>query len=335
MSSREPRRHNRARIWADRIRRRGDSPYHGATGPWPDHDDAAAGITRRSAIFASAAAVSVITDYPDYSEHVANADQIANTGVPLLTMSQTLLKSGTQVIAASGLYNPALMTVTQPSVEILMHAQFASGTAVPFIQGQLAWIDSPSAIGVETDIFYAPGAVTAPGWASIFKGPTKGSQLDLLLNNLDSVNSATVDILILQNSRTYTDEVFRGINAVNTGRTVPGFTMPVLPGDNDILGIVANQAIGAGASLPFLFSPHKGLVNVGIEMNAGAVSNLTVSLRNVPDTVYGGGHNFLGAFPNPVGGFQVASGRAPILVHLANSATASITVTCGLVAASQ
>lgn len=290
MGRREHRQHNRAGIRAFRLGGRGNRLDRGATGPWPDQHDAIPAITRRSAFIASAAAVSVLTDYPDYSEHVANADQIAATGAPLLALSNTLLKSGVQVIPASGLYNPSIMNTTQLCYEIWMQAQHGSGTTVPFIQLQLAWIDSSSSVGMETDVFYAPSATASPGWTSVAKGPTKGNQLDLLVTNLDASNPATVSIIVLQHSRVYTGEIFRGINASNTGKTVAGFTMPSLPADNGVLGVVSAATIAAGASTKWLMSPAAGKP-VQLTGNIAGITPASVSLTAVavPSSVYGGG----------------------------------------------
>jgi hypothetical protein len=138
---------------------------------------------------------------------------------------------------------------------------------------------------------------------------------------------------MLQNSRVYARDDFYWINQQPLGVLVPGFTLPLMAPDETVLGVVAGQAIAGSSSITRLFAMCPGRVGVGINMNTGALSALSLFIAPQPNSLYGSNNPVFGGVP-PSSAFQVACPRAPLRVTLTNTTTVSITVTMSLIKAS-
>lgn len=330
----ERRRRYRADHRGYRADYRGDRPVSragGETGRGNGDAAADARLTRRAAILAGVAAVSVLTDYPDYSPHVAHADQIAATGVPLLTKSTTVANTA-WTVAGGQKIQVNTYNIAQIGYEVILSGyQQAAGTS-GFVEIAFQWFDSTSNFLVGSDSWIcAVGPNSSSAWLTVGHGPTKADQVEVTVKNLDPAAGATGQLTLLQNSRVYARDDWHWVNSFNAGNSVPGFTVATLPDDESVLGIVTALAIPAGATSTLLFGMHNGLVAVGLDMNSGLLSSLAVRIAAEPASVYGANYPIVSyASPPPV--FQVAGTRSPLAVALANNATTSITVTMSLTA---
>lgn len=275
--------------------------------------------------------MSVVPDYPDYSPHVATAQQIAATGAPLLNLSALVTSKVNQSIAPSGTIftNPQIMT--QPGYEIRVQLSTTAGTAVPFGRIDLFWVDQPSGVQIGVDSYHMPAA-TGPGmWTAYMRGVTKASTLNVVLNNLDGTATMTGTIYLLQSSRVYPADEIHYSNADNASQAVAGFTLPVLPTDNTVLGMVSGLVVNASSSSnPYLFGIGDGLTGVGVNMNAGVLASVVMEIAAAPSSAYVANNPlFAGTPPGPA--FQFAAPRCPLRVIIVNQATTAVTLTWSLV----
>lgn len=136
----------------------------------------------------------VTTDLPN---------NIANTGVPLLTKS-TLVKNQGAISQNPGVSsNSATFSMTQPGYEILLTI-FATGNFLSSYHLTMNWFDS--ATGLQTgqeDYWFIPGSGSGANAHIIFgTGPTKGDQL-VITSAVPATSSVAVShqYVVLQNSR--------------------------------------------------------------------------------------------------------------------------------------
>lgn len=276
--------------------------------------------------------MSVVADYPDWSPHVAHANQIAATGVPLLTLNTRLYQQAFPSVAAGTPVSSGPLNVSQVGYEVQITAKFPVATVTPFVEIQVAWTDTTSGLQIGSDTFIVPGA-TAPGvWTVHGRGPTKANQLNLTVTNLDASNAASVGVIALQNSRVYQKDEWYWVNPQNKSLTIPGFPLPTFPDDESVLGLLDGITIPASSQASYLFGMHAGMVSVGYEVNTGAASNLSIRIRPKPDTVYSG-HNIIYSAVTPPANFQVAAPRAPLGVVLVNAATTAMVMSMSMIRA--
>lgn len=322
---------NRPVLWHRWNHRGRNRAGNRAQGPRADQLNAAARFSRRAALVAAGAAgMSVLTDYPDWAPHVALAQQVANTGVPLLNLPSVVYQSTGNVIAGNGNFTTAAFTVNQPGYEVYVTCQFATGTASPFVEVQLFWLDPGGAYNVATDSWVVPGATAAAGFVVRGRGPSKGSSVVVSVNNLDSANSATVGIHLLQHSRPVNNDDWRWANFSDKGLTVPGFTLPTLPNDESVVGM-GNDTIAGSSSISRLVGMYNGRIKVGLNLATGTLASITFNLQALPSAHYQANNPIIGgAAPGLV--FEVAGVRGPMLLRIINTVTTSITVAWSMVA---
>lgn len=277
--------------------------------------------------------MSVLPDYPDYSPHVATASQVAATGVPLLTLSNRLYQQATPSLGHGATAGSGHLAVTQIGYEVLINAQFGAGTANPFCQVDLVWVDTTTGFTIARDTYYVPGATAAGGWLTVGKGPTKANQLDVNVTNLDTVNPVTLGVTVLQNSRVYPIDVWRWRNDVDAGLTIPGFTLPSLPADTALLGAVSGASIGASATVSWLAGMAPGdLVNYNFGVTA---STYRTHVFPAPAGIYGASPELVPTVADAggtVGHFQFIAPAGPMIVQIANTSTTPFTASWTLFA---
>lgn len=273
--------------------------------------------------------MSSVTDFPDWAPHVATADQIAATGVPLLTLS-TELGNVTQSIGPSSSGSIGTFDLTQIGYEIMVAASIAGTATNPFPTVLLEWIDTASSIVVATDTFTATAStnILTP-LVTIGRGFTKANSVQVTVSNIDTVQTLKVNVAVFQNSRVYPKEEFFWLNQFGAGITVPGSTLAELPPDENCLGIAADVTLAASASSVFLFGMYNGPILVGVAMTIGSLSSLSLGIAPEPTTIYLGHYSMYQGTPSQPS-FLIGGPRAPIKMLIANLATTSIKVTVGL-----
>lgn len=276
--------------------------------------------------------MSVITDYPDNAPHVATASQIAETGVPLLTASSVITGPGTFAIAGGGSKTYAVSNLAQIGYEALVTASFPAAATVPFIEVSLAWRDSVTNARMWSDSFIVPGATSPAFWVTRGRGQSKADQLIVTVTNLDPAQTVTYNLTVFQNSRIPPTDIWQWDNNSDNGSAIPGFSLPKLPDDESVLGILDGVTIAASQQNTYLFGMWDGLVNIGYEVNTGTASNLTIKIRPAPDGQYST-HNIIYSATGPPSNFQVAGNRAPLRVIVANAATTAMVMSLSAIRA--
>lgn len=274
--------------------------------------------------------MSVVTDYPDNSPHFALAQQVAATGVPLLQKASVLYNDLGRVILGGGSFTEVTKLITQPGYTISVNVQFPAAATIPFVEVRLVWEDQATVSQMNTDTFICAGNTAGAGLTTFLTGRCKGDELSVALVNLDPAQSATITLIAAQDSVVRTRDEARWNTLAAAGTTVPGYTLATLAPDETVMGIVNDLIIPASTTLPFLFGIGPGLAQFSYEMNNGVAASLMVRMRPQPDTYYAA-NNWLGDTSAPPFSFQFIAPRAPIVVRLVNTATTSITVTCGMV----
>lgn len=209
-----------------------------------------------------------MSDYPDWQNPVAVADQLAllnlakdttvsglkgiytdiPTGVSLLGVplktQYTAVFNRTSTLAAGANFTSGNFPIEQLSYEAhISLVQHVAGSALPTVQMDLIWTDSVS--GLTTTVERHVFLIGSPGNPHIIKGfgPSRGDQLNVSLTNNDSVQLDYV-VLITSNSRivSYPDLRTDTITAVN-GLSLPNSDLQALQLAS------GGPSVGAGATV--------------------------------------------------------------------------------------
>jgi hypothetical protein len=149
-----------------------------------------------------------MTDYPDWTVPQASANAVATTGVPLITLPNTLVNAS-YVINPGATSGPAFVTSNQPSYEVYLNAyESGSGSAGP-LQITMQWSDVTGFIVVAEEIWYVWPGVTNGAHYVNGKGPAKGGQLIVKLANMSSAMQYTVNLAVYARSHLYTRDDWR------------------------------------------------------------------------------------------------------------------------------
>lgn len=251
---------------------------------------------------------------------------VTSSLISTMVTGQTL--SGGGNANSYGPYN-----VNQVGYEILFGAMKASGAGAqtnPFCLVQLVWSDSVTGVTLGSDTWTCPiaGAFAANGQFPIYgRGPTKGDQVTINIQNLDSV-SMNYNVSLFQNARTYATDDWRWNNSILTlgGVTAPtGYTLGGIPYDESILG-QSNLTVPATTGVVSrLFGMFNGPCNFDMAGSGPAASNVSVTLQQTPTTVYGNNKIFAA---NEAGTPTAYIGpRGPINITIANTGSTILTCT--------
>lgn len=276
--------------------------------------------------------MSVVTDYPDYSQHVAQAQQIAATGVPLLHAKNLLESVSSAAVAGGTLRAGASTAVTQHSYLAKVLLKTGSAATVPFAEIQLSWIDSASGEQVGTDSFIVPCSSSPSPFGVYGNGPVKADTVVCNVRNLDPAVALTVSYKTWQMSRVVLRDNWQWINALNAGANVPGFTVVTPVDDESVLGMLGGVTVPASGQNQYLFGMHNGLIQVALDQGGGPWTNVSVLIAAQPNSSYTIDNQvYASVSPPPV--FQIAGPRAPLRVILKNTATTAFTATMSLIRA--
>lgn len=308
---------------------------------WPDERSSSAYPHRQPArrtfitgagLASGLAAMSVVTDYPDWSGHVALADQIANTGAPLLVLPQAIGALATTSLPPGFLNIATNIKFNQVSYEVLVNVGAAAAATVPFTEFIMEWLDPTNTTVIARDTFVIPGITTANSFAVRGRGPTKSGTLNITLNNLDPVQNSTISYQVFQHSRPFEFDTWISANDHNSGLTVPGFTLPSLPIDELVLGVLSGVTITTGSSLSWLFNAAPGKV-ITLSGNTAGITPANVQLTALaqPNAKYGNGGVLLREqLTTAPFQFTIAGPRCPILLTVNNLATSGTLTFSGM-----
>lgn len=203
-------------------------------------------------------------------------NNIAVTGVPLLSLATSLLNLGSTAIAANGTNNQGPLTISQIGYEIFISVSSNAGSLNPFLQVALTWTDSVTGNTVAKETWYLAGSSASPQ-TYMGTGPTKGDRLSISFKNLDTVNSVTVQCGFAGNSRVYVRDDWRNLASLSG---VPGFTNATYDQTSNFL-ISTSPGVPATSSLNRLMPLYAGLVNILVIPGSGG-AQVTLSAMGTP-----------------------------------------------------
>lgn len=273
-----------------------------------------------------------MTDFPDWTDPQATATDVSVTGVPLLRKTAPLASASNVNIAAGSSINPVSnVTINQPSYEIAFGVSLpaAAGT-VPFLQILMQWFDASTGIVTDTEVFQAPMG-NGPGNAIQYymSGPARGSGLNLLFQNSDPAQIATISYIITMTSHVHVYDRFTQFGYANVAPI--GFTNPAGQPNSGVLAVI-NATIGGNLSISRLCAVWSGSAIVTID-NGGAANSMSLTIED-PATLYSTVVNahlykfFIAA--GVESSFNIALPHGPVLLVVANNAAGNITPTITL-----
>lgn len=276
-----------------------------------------------------------VADFPDFQVPQAHATAIATTGVPLLTVPNTLISALLQVVAAAGGTLVKTATFTQVGYALQVIVNFPAAATNPFCEVALTWSDPVSGQVYDEAHYFVAGAAGASGFTTLGNGPVRAGQLTVTVTNLDAAQAATVTLEVAQDSCIRTADRWYWRNATDNGLTVPGFTLAQLPDDEDVLGILHNLVVPASGSLVVLCGMAPGR-SVQLSGTVGTISpsSLQFKVQAVPTSVYTTAGDLLDTTPTTAAwNYQFLMPRAPVIWTITNSSTVAGNVFAMLTAA--
>lgn len=278
--------------------------------------------------------MSVVTDYPDNSPHYATAQQVSQTGVPLLAKSGNLVNhSGT--ITNPVKYDTGKLTVSQIGYEFQFTGVINAASTSPFVEINVTWTDSVSGLVTGNETYYPPCASAAPGFTLIARGPTKGDTVEVTIANNDDLHTITFTYILVEHSRVYQKDIAFGLNSVNNLLTIPGYNQAFGVDDVSVLGAIVNQTVTAGNNVSFLMSMAPGK-QIQLAGNTAGVPAANVVITVFPENPFqfSGGYIALrqtltvAAF-----NFTFIAPAAMLRLNVANTATSGTLTISGLMTA--
>ena len=273
----------------------------------------------------------VAPDYPDYFANQNSADDIAQTGAPLLVVPATPIEQVTITVAHNQKILFPNIPINQLGYEIHLETSIPGAATNPFLDIDMQWQDANSGLIVAEEKWILPAATGPASNVFVGMGPTKGSQLVMSVKNLDGAQTATVLVVFMLNSRIYSRDRWQQVVTNNP----PGYTYLGDDSLYDVIGSLSALNINAGNSQARLCPLYHGDVSFYMDQlgNAAAVSLL--ELQAAPTSTFG-----TSAFwsASPAGG--VGQGvtqilrfpRAPVLLTYTNNGTAVATVNAKIIA---
>lgn len=203
------------------------------------------------------------------------ADNIASTGVPLLSNANNLINLSNTVIAAGGSNSQGPVDINQIGYELFISIESAATSNSPYFQMILTWTDSASNRVVSTEEWDLMGG-NAAFQQYCGTGPTKGDRLSISFNNSDAANSVTFVFSFTLNSRVYVRDDIRQI----TTHTPPGFTNSNIDVPANILGAMSPSVPTGSGGLTRLLGLFAGLANISIANGAQPISITITCIAN-------------------------------------------------------
>lgn len=284
-------------------------------------------------------------DYPDWSppaEQMLEADygvtqQIAALiatgsptgspgGVPLLNGAKQAYIQQNHVVP-SGLFSSPIVPLTAPGYFAHFEALANAASTNPFFGIEMRWLDPTANFIMGSEKWVIPASSVAAGAVVVGKGPIKGTQLEVLIDNFDPVNTMTIQALVLETTQYIARDDWRSI----VHGSIPGFT--IRNSDEPSLILVQQSALtfSAGVSRTVLMPLYAG--QVAIDVTLSAAENVLVEVLAV-DPVIGSDTLVFSNVSSALnqGPFIATLPRTPCKLVLTNNGAAATDITCGVVA---
>lgn len=265
-------------------------------------------------------------DWPDDNPSAHRALAIYTQRVPL-AHNATGIGNGNNSLPGGGTTNiVSAVNVDQPSFHMLIGINAGvPGTTIPFAKLRFKWTDIASGFTVDPDWAVMAGAVSGLNFHYI-KGPVRGDQLTLELDNLEPAQILSYSFGISAVSHVYEDFVLEEIG----GQGVLGFTRPAQQAQMGVLGSV-NATIAISGTVDRLAMAGNGKAILTTN-NAGGVNVVRTELVD-PGVVLGVGP-ILGlsnsgiiatieANAQPPANMEVSLPNGPVVIREINTSAAA------------
>lgn len=264
-----------------------------------------------------------VSDYPDWQTPQAHATAIANTGVPLLRMTNNSgTASLTSLAGGATVTLVAPVVVNQPGWEASFIVWFpsASGT-LPFLQLAFIWIDSASGLTVfQRNVVITAGNGASNPVRTRMWGPVQGDTLQVVAFNLDPAVTATFDWTVNQTSHVFEhDWVSQGAYAAVAPN---GFVNPLGTPTTNLL-VKHSPTIAASGTDKVLCATWLGDVDLNID-NTASAGSVTVQVMDPAGFASGTVGATLFKTVVPLGGTfsqSLTLPATPVILELQNTAT--------------
>jgi hypothetical protein len=207
-------------------------------------------------------------------------NNISTTGAPTVNNNLVVLNSIAQTIATGVTKAYGTFSVTRPTFEVIVSVFSAVADTQPFIELDLAWMDSVSGANVDNDKYYLcsnNSGATVYSYHGI--GVSHGDQVSASIKNWGSA-TATVSLLILQNGKPnpISNELWKMLNPTTISTPGGGF---VNFGGNDPAAntlLNSNFTIATGVTSSRLMTTYYGRqINLSVHTGSG-LSDLQVKI---------------------------------------------------------
>lgn len=279
--------------------------------------------------------MSLVADYPDSSQHVAIASQIAGTGVPLLGNPSLLDHLSASVIAAGSQYLSPVLAIGQISYDIVIEATCNAASTAPWLEIRFTWTDSASGLIINQRQYIMPSSGNIDPFTVTGYGPCLADELQIAIINLDSSNSQTITYAFVQHSRPYSSERWGWNYFASSLSVVPGFTLPTLPLDGSVTGVLNAITVSASSNKGYLFGMAPGqLVSLTGIASGVTPASVQVVVTAVPSNSYTPGAQLLNTVLTTASfNYQFPAPRAPMFVEFLNNATSGTLTVSGMMTA--
>lgn len=274
-----------------------------------------------------------MTDYPDWQVPAANAVQIAQAGVPLLTRSQVVYPLTTVAAPLGEAPISAVLPVSQTGYELFVTAQIPAAATAPFLVFKLVWSDSVTGQITAADHFMIPAATVLGAYEVVGRGPTKGDQVQLRVGNIDPAQVIQVRASMLQNSRIYGTDQWQTLASSSKAAVIPGYTLPTMPDNAEVLGTLNNAVIPATSATAWLV-PMGSARPAILTMNttAAAPPNIRVDLFPAPAAEFGISPPLGPGVPTTADfAVEFIAPFAPMLLQVTNNQATAVTVSATII----
>lgn len=141
-------------------------------------------------------------DYPDWSVPQTNANSIAATGVPLLSLPG-LISSGSMDLTAGSQNGIGTFAIGQVSYEVTLSPWAVVGGSGGPLMIQVTWTDPTAAVIVDQQTWYVWPANLQSTHNIIGRGPASGANMSILFQNFSSAATYRIPYKVFARSHPY------------------------------------------------------------------------------------------------------------------------------------
>lgn len=251
------------------------------------------------------------------------------SGTALVHQSNTLLGPNLTFTVGPGADVLHQVDIFRPGYLFAINITCPVGTAVPFADVQFLWQDPTTAVNLDFQDWVIP-ATQSGKYPITAQGPVRGPHLDIFVNNLDSVQTMTVTMTLLDTTHAIARDDWRAL----PGGVIPGFARPPIDKMwyNQLFGSTTLN-LPATSTNNFLLPLYAGQAWFTWSANGVAGSDIAINVINAT----GAAASFY-SYPQTaatgqiIAPFPITLPRYPCILSLINAGTAATTFAGSLVA---